>query len=266
MFYFDSFKHLYLTLNQTIVFPSTSLIRFDLQEAYQIYQILLKYFFNFSEEFKIYPKEIFLGQKKYLSFLKIIKEDNHLFSLELRVLISYAGGAKKEEILDNQQQNYSPSFKTNKIYFYLFLYRIHSYKEKDELITGLEPYSIPLIRNYKIPYIDVRIEPWTVNLFDEMDYSDLLDIIESRIPYEWKGKSWRRPFSIERATLAINLVSIGQEEFIKNDFLGFIENIEKETYESEIFKRFYSEWEVEKCFSNSGNLHWKFVKIPFVHI
>lgn len=266
MYYFDSFKHNYISLQKSIVYPSISLLQFDFKEISVIYKILLENFPNFSEEFKIFNQEILIGQKKYYSFLKIAQVHSLFSALELRILVSYAGGASKEEILEMQLQNFSPSFKTNKIYYHLFLYLIHSFKEKSLLITEIEPYYISLIRTYKIPYIDTKLEPWTVNLFDEIDFSDLLNKIESKIHYKWKGKLWKRPFSIERATLAINLVAIEQEKFVLNDFYNFIINIEKGQYESRTLQEFFTEWEVERCFSNSGNIHWKFTKIPFIKL
>ncbi len=266
IYYFDSFKHNYIFLNKSIVYPSISLLNFDLQEVILIYKILLENFPSFTQNFKIFNKETFVGQKKYYSFLKINEVHTAYSALELRILVSYAGGATKEEILDTYQQNYSPSFKTNKIYYNLFLYFLHSFKEENSIITEIDPYYIALIRTYKIPYLDIKMEPWTVNVFDEVDLSSLLDQIESKINYEWKGKFWKRPFSIERATLAMNLVSIDQERFIFKDLFDFIHNIEKTEYESSTLKEFFNEWEVERCFSNSGNIHWKFIKIPFVKL
>lgn len=266
MYYFDNFKHLYINLNENIAFPSISLIEFNLEEVYKIYEILLKYFPSFTKDFKIYNKEYLVGQKKYFCFIKIFESDFSIFAEELRILVSYAGGAKKEEILNSPQQNYSPSFLTNKIYYHLFIYLIQNYKEENAIILNLEPFSIPFIKNYKISYKDISIEPWTVNLFDEIDLNELISIIMSKIPYEWSAKFWKNPFSIERATLAMNLISIEQTKFLYKDFINFIFNLENEIFESENFQKYFKEWEVTTCFSKNGNTHWKFLKIPFINL
>lgn len=265
MYYFDNFKHLYINLNQNIVFPSISLVEFNLEEVRKIYEILLKNFPNFTKDFKIYKNEYLIGQKKYFCFIKILKYNSSIVVEELRILVSYAGGAKREEILNNPQQNYSPSFLTNKLYYHLFLYLIQNYKEENSLILHLEPFSIPFIKNYKISYKDINIEPWTVNLFDEIDLNELISIIMSKIPYEWNAKFWKNPFSIERATLAMNLISIEQIEFLYKDFINFVYNLENDFFESDTFQKYFKDWEVETCLSKNGNTHWKFLKIPFIN-
>ncbi|GIX41463.1 MAG: hypothetical protein KatS3mg129_1196 [Leptospiraceae bacterium] len=267
MFYFDSFKHPYILINKNIILPVVSLINFDLVEAEKIYQILLDNFPSFTEEFKIIKQDQIIGQKKYYSFIKIISDFSINVALELRILSSYAGGASKNEILNQPTQNYSPSFKTDRIYYYLFMYLVQNYTiDKDKHIQHLEPQYIGLIRNYKIPYTDTRIEPWTVGIFDDLDFGELLDSILKKIPYEWKAKIWKNPFTVERTTLALNLIHIEQYKYLVHDFIKFIKNIDENQFESKNFNTFFSDWEIERCFSKSGNIHWKFKKIPFINL
>jgi hypothetical protein len=267
MFYFDSFKHPYVLLNGYFIMPTVSLIEFNLEESKKIYNLLLNYFPSFTNEFKIIKQDHIIGQKKYYSFIKIIEYKNINIGLEIRVLSSYAGGANKSEILEIPIQNYSPSFRTDRIYYFIYLYLISNYNiDTDDTISNIETFYIDFIRNYKIPYTDTKIEPWTVGLFDEMDFGELLNIINKKIPYDWKAKSWKMPFTIERTTIALYLIHLDQLKYIMNDFVNFIKFLDQEKYESENFKIFFSDWEIDRCFSKSGNIHWRFKKIPFIDL
>jgi len=266
MFYIDSFKHPYVQLEKEIILPSVSLVNFEPLEAKKIYQLLIDYFPSFTEDFKIIHQDQIIGQKKYYSFLKVKNFDKIHIGLELRILSSYAGGASKEELLENPIQNYSPSFRTNKIYFFLFMYAIDNYIYENQTFKSIESYYIDFIRNYRIPYTDIKVEPWTVNLFDDLEFEELIKEIEKKIPYEWNAKVWKKPFTIERATLALNLIHIDQFEYLVEDFIKFIYNINNQTFESDTFKVYFLDWEIERCLSKSGNLHWKFTKVPFINL
>lgn len=265
MIYIDNFKHLYVILDNTITFPSVSLIQFREEEVSEIYEILLKNFILFSKDFRIIKQEFIIGQKKYYSFLKIIEKENIKWGIELRILSSYAGGGNTSDILDKPVQNYSPSFKTNKIYYMLFFYIIDNFTlTSNGMIENIQGYRIDIIRNYKIPYNDIRIEPWTVGLFDDMDFSEVIQTILRNIPYEWKAKSWKEPFIIERTTLGMNIIHPQQFNYLYNDFYELIKHNFVATDELKFLKEYFTNWEFETCLSKNGNLHWKCLKIPFL--
>ncbi len=177
MIFFDTFKHPYIIVNKYFVFPSISLVEFRIEEAKKIYNILLENFPDFNNDFKILLQDQIIGQKKYFSFVKIENIKEKKYALELKILASYAGGAQSNEILGNKLQNYSPSFKTDRLYFFLLLYMINDYKlNSDYSIEDINVKTLNIIKNYKIPYEDTKIEPWTVNLFDDIDFTNLLEI------------------------------------------------------------------------------------------
>ncbi|MCS7204244.1 MAG: hypothetical protein NZ853_00940 [Leptospiraceae bacterium] len=271
MYYFDSLKHNFVEVGKTIEFPSVSLINFDIEEAFQIYQILVENFPNFDQNFQVVNQEFILGQKKYYAFLKIEPFYDEYLGLELRILASYSGGATNDEILKNATQNYSPSFRTNKIYYQLFLFCFIDYKilrmKGYSLITEIRSKNLDIVKNYVIPDTEQRYERWIVSLFDEVDLSDLTKKFEMKIPYEWKAKIWKKPFTIERATLALNLVSIQQFNFIKEDFYFFVKDLyKKEKFESIAFQEYFTNWAFVQTTSRSGNIQWKFTKIPFLSL
>ncbi len=265
MFYIDSFKHPYVQLEKEIILPSVSLVNFEPLEAKKIYQLLIDYFPSFTEDFKIIHQDQIIGQKKYYSFIKIFNYLNYYIALELKILCSYAGGADKNEILNSNIQNYSPSFITNKLYYFLHFYISVTYDIKNHLIFNIKGLSIPEIQNYVIPYTDTKGERWATSLFDETDFSELLDYFLSKFSYEWKLKFWKKPFLIEKSTLAMNLIDIRQLQYLVEPYIKFIEEYSKvEKWNNEIFIKYFQEWKYEICFSKNGNLLWKLLKIPFI--
>lgn len=265
MIYIDNFKHLYTVLNNTIIFPSVSLIQFRKEEVLEIYEILLKNFTLFSEDFKIIKQEFMIGQKKYYSFIKIIQKENLTWGLELRILSSYAGGGSIHDIMSKPIQNFSPSFKTNKIYYILFFYIIENFTlTSDGMVDKIRGYPIDTIKNYKIPYKDTKMEPWTVELFDEVDFSEITQNLLKHFPFEWKAKPWKEPFIIERMTLGMNLVHPHQFQYLYKDFYELIKNMFSVSKEFKYLKEYFTNWEFETCLSKNGNLHWKLLKIPFI--
>lgn len=268
MIYFDSLKHTFVELKNEIVFPSVSLLKFEMEEANTFYELLLKNFPNFSDGFFIVKQEILTGQKKYYPYLKVENADNFFLGLELRILATYAGGAKKEDLQKKVMQNYSPSFKTKKIYFHLFMYVIRRFENEKRgnrtLITSIETFPVDKMFPHALSRDEEVFEPWTVSIFDENDHREILQYFRNKIPYEWKLKLWKPPFTVERKTLALNLVHILQFDFMKDDFLAFLLNHEKERYDSENMKTFFSDWKLETSLTENGNLQWKFVEIPFV--
>lgn len=269
-YYVDNFKHPYIRLNQTFAWPSIHLVETSMSEIEAIRSILVKYWPGFDSSFGLWQNDIFSGNQKTLSF---VYQNDQLqqseMMIELRVLIGYAGGAESNEIHGVVQQDRSPEFLTNRIYFRLLLMPVEKIKFQGnrvrdiDLLTFteiLEASNYSMTREYK--------ELWTTALFDSIDYSFLQERIKSSLDKVtvWKLGNVFMPILIERMTFALNILTIQQAIQMAEPFRELIHLILKENLadleSKEIWRNYINGWTLERTLSRSGNPHWHFVNYP----
>jgi hypothetical protein len=266
----DNFKHPYIRFEDRFLWPSVHLIDPPPEEVDRIRSILRERWPGFGDHFALWQNDIFSGNQKYLNFICQTPEmKKWQMMLELRVLVGYAGGAEITEIIRPAEQNRSPEFLTDRIYFKAGLLPIEELdldrgqvKHVDILTFAeiLEASRYSLNRDQK--------EIWTTALFDAIDYSQiherLVRILSGLEP--WKPGMLFPPVLIERMTFCLNVLTLNHAEHMSEAFRDLIEHIQEDDLQHlksrEDWKRYNAAWSLERIISRSGNPHWVFTSYP----
>jgi hypothetical protein len=266
----DNFKHPYIRFEDRFLWPSVHLIDPLPEEVDRIRSILRERWPGFGDHFALWQNDIFSGNQKYLNFICQTPEmKKWQMMLELRVLVGYAGGAEITEIIRPAEQNRSPEFLTDRIYFKAGLLPIEELdldrgqvKHVDILTFAeiLEASRYSLNRDQK--------EIWTTALFDAIDYSKILErlvrILSGLEP--WKLGMLFPPVLIERMTFCLNVLTLNHAEHMSEAFRDLIEHIQEDDLQHlksrEDWKRYNAAWSLERIISRSGNPHWVFTSYP----
>ncbi len=266
----DNFKHPYIRFEKRFLWPSVHLIRTVDEETEKVRALLSEYWPDFSEEYAFWRNERFSGHQRYLSF--VCQSDalkQYGMMLELRVLAGYAGGAEPEEIVRPAEQDRSPEFYTDRIYFKAALVPVEEYRVGRGQVQHIDIRTFNEILQASSYSLSVdQKEVWTTALFDSIDYTAIQERILQLLGEleAWKPGRLFFPVVIEHMTFCLNVLTLQQAEAMAAAFAELIKHIQQEDLRGmqsvEQWKRYIAGWKMDRTLSRSGNPHWIFAQIP----
>lgn len=266
----DNFKHPYIRFEDRFAWPSVHLIDTSAEEILRVRALLGERWPGFGDHFALWQNDIFSGNQKYLSFVcqtDALKQAEMM--LELRVLVGYAGGAEMTEIIRPAEQNRSPEFYTDRIYYKAGLLPIEEFVVEQGVVKHLDILTFSeILEASRYSLTREQKEIWTTALFDAIDYSyiqeRLLGILSGLEP--WKPGMLFPAVLIERMTFCLNVLTLEQAEQMASAFRDLVKHIQDEDLQHlnsrDEWKRYNSAWNMERAMSRSGNPHWIFTGYP----
>lgn len=266
-YFLDTFRHPYLRFEKPFTWPSIHLIEPTLEEQGRVGDLLNDRFPDFGEDFCSWQNDPFSGNQKYMTFIaapKALREHGLVF--ELRVLVGYAGGALPGEIGAQPEQDRSPEFQTDRIYFKAHLFPIDDIKIEDGVVQQVDVRTFQEVleaSRYSLSHEQRSI--WATALFDSIDYGylhDRLRLALSRLG-EWTAGSLYPPITIERMTFCLSLLDFKTGLSMAPPFRELLDHIEEDDWSglesSREWSKFNSSLHLERTISRGGNPHWHFV-------
>lgn len=269
----DNFKHPYLRFKDRFVWPSVHLIDTSVEEILRVRAILNERWPGFGDHFALWQNDIFSGNQKYLSFVcqtDALKQAEMV--IELRVLVGYAGGAEMTDIIRPAEQNRSPEFFTDRIYYRALLLPVQEFVVDQGAVKHLDILTFSeILEASRYSLSREQKEIWTTALFDAIDYSYIQERLHGILSglEPWKPGMLFPPVLIERMTFCLNVLTLKQAEKMASAFRDLVRHIQAEDLQHlnsrEEWKRYNSEWSLERIMSRSGNPHWIFSVYPCMH-
>lgn len=269
----DTFKHPYLRFSDRFVWPSVHLIDTSVEEILQVRALLGERWPGFGDHFALWQNDIFSGNQKYLSFVcqtDALKQAEMV--IELRVLVGYAGGAEMTDIIRPAEQNRSPEFFTDRIYYRALLLPVQEFVVDQGAVKHLDILTFSeILEASRYSLSREQKEIWTTALFDAIDYSYIQERLHGILSglEPWKPGMLFPPVLIERMTFCLNVLTLKQAEKMASAFRDLVRHIQAEDLQHlnsrEEWKRYNSEWSLERIMSRSGNPHWIFSVYPCMH-
>lgn len=271
-YFLDNFRHLYLRFDDRFVWPSVHLIHSRDSEILAVRKILQERFPGFDQNFAYWENDPFSGNQKYLVFVaapQSLREQGMAF--ELRVLSAYVGGAVGEEIRKPAEQDRSPEFETDRIYFKAFLLPVDEFEKGDDgrvrRVVVRAYQEILEASQYTLSHEHKSI--WATALFDSIDYGMIHERLQSRVAAiaPWGPGSLFPPIIIERMTFCLQVLGLEAGRQMASPFREFIEQIQDDNPDllsKSDWVRYNQSMILERVLSRAGNPHWRFVreKVP----
>ncbi|MCP5502045.1 MAG: hypothetical protein H7A25_19250 [Leptospiraceae bacterium] len=262
----DNLHSAYLEFEEEYVLPSQSLSGIEYSQAKRYIETISEFIPEAVRFCSVLPEP---KPRRDIGKLFLVRDfifNNNLYLYILKLEATHLGGIFNDKIVVPAYQGSSVSVRTKRIYFSIRVIRIESLVKENEFVLDFnaafispQDLSIDKGQSYNISQ-KVRVE-----LFDDVDYSGLLDPIKEKqgIKAIWKPGKIYDPISIEYRSLAFNFLESSYKE-IYNRFSGFLsvyDNIlfgrEDKNDEHDSYLAYLSSIQTERTLSPSGNLLWK---------
>ena len=261
--YLDTFRHLYWRTPETMVWPSVDLNGPGKTEAERIFDNLISWIPDVIQGGIVLPEARPVKDNHRIQILKPIYLEDRIFAEVLTFESRYLGGARPEEVLEPHRQGVSPSFVSDRIYFFARLLPIQSFEKSGEQIVSFHPLEFNET-TFHVHDVEIEKNLWRSVVFDEVDYSPVEEFYLNRFSFgdPWRWGKLLRPFVVDHLSLAVNLInptSYDGESMAKmyNQLLtdGFSTNLDDSV--KKFWANWMANWRLERVESRSGNPHWR---------
>ncbi|MCB1180164.1 MAG: hypothetical protein KDK36_21480 [Leptospiraceae bacterium] len=260
----DSLHLPFIILEEKYLLPSIPLLEIDFNSAKIFLQEIAPHFSSHLKEFFIIPETRPKKDSCKLMLAKEIEINSSRFIYIIKFETVYLGGADKENKITEGTQNLSPSIKTNRIYFTSRILPVSQIiKSKGEIIDFEIPKYEPSIYSKET---EGHKKKFFSELFDEIDYSEVMNEIKSSLEIEkhWKLGRVFDPIFIEHLSMSVRFLNFDIEENI-NEFKKFyklVTNVVERNDFSDIetilnFHKWLEKFSFERTKTLSGNIAWK---------
>lgn len=265
-YFLDTFRHPYVRFGERFVWPSIHLIEPLPDEVRRVRGLLADRFPGFDDDFLLWKSDLFSGNQKYLVFLAsppALRSQG--LSFELRVLVAYVGGALPGEVHLPPEQDRSPEFETDRIYFKAHLLPVDTIEANGDAVRRVDIRTFKEIleaSRYSLSHEQRSI--WATALFDSIDYSYLHDRLRRALSQlgQWSAGALFPPITIERMTFCLSLLDYRTGLAMAGPFRELLEHIEEEDWSGlesrDRWRAFNGALRLERILSRGGNPHWQF--------
>ncbi len=262
--YVDNLKQPFIVLPETYTLPSVPHIGINYNSARDFLKGIVPQFSPYLKEFYVMPNSRPKRDSGKLMLVKDFSIENNIFLYIIKFETTYLGGSKKEDKIMEGTQEFSTSIRTNRVYFSASIFPVQELIKKEDLIIDfVVPSYTPIYYNTEMSIDKKKLFS---ELFDEIDYSPMIDTIKNRLelPNHWKLGKVYEPIFIEYLSMCIRFLSFNIQDNIQNfsKFYKILTNVvqKEDTIHLEsiqFFHKWLEKFSFERSRTISGNMAWK---------
>ncbi len=269
----DNFHNPYVKFVEPLEWPSINVGKIGFDQAEKIVELLTRLVPEFVAGCSVLPESRPRKDSNELHLARHHVVDGSDYIYIFKTHAEYLGGARDDEILERPGQGFSPSFKTDRIYFTARLIPVLSVEKEDGHVVDFRAEKIrdAIIRTAEM---DRESKPkFAAAMFDEVDFAEVDAYFTSLFSLggTWKPGKLFHPVLVDYLTLCVNLivprVSLVEKlvEPFHQGFRAFLKDGNLDSLEGGargFWSEYYAAWSYEMALSRSGNPHWKFTGLP----
>jgi hypothetical protein len=262
--YVDNLKQPFIILPESYKLPSVPHTGINYNCAKEFLKGIAPHFSPHLRDFYVMPNSRPKRDSGKLMLVKDFSIENNIFLYVIKFESTYLGGAKKEDKILEGTQEFSTSILTNRVYFSASIFPVQELvKQEGFIIDFVVPSYTPI---YYDTEMSINKKKFFSELFDEIDYSPMIDTIKNRLelPNHWKLGKIYEPIFIEYLSMCIRFLSFNIQDNIQNfsKFHKILTNVvqREDTIHLESIQFFHKWLEMfsfERSRTISGNMAWK---------
>lgn len=261
--YIDNFHHPFFQTPSKYILPSISIHGLNENSAEKYLQEIKTFLPKEIKNFCVLPLGIFKREPSKLVLALDLEFDGYKFIYLIKFECKHLGGVNNKDVIHSATQEYGISCYTNKVYYNQSILPVQSIHKKKKQILSFE--ILPFAKSIFEKILNSPKKKFVSELFDEIDYSHLMDEINEKIEFKkyWEIGKIYSPLKIEHLSLSVHFLSwdiLKNIKWFKKFFpvlLGILNFQEiEESYRSE-FLKWLKTHTSERTLSNSGNPTWK---------
>ncbi len=277
----DTFRHPYVQFAREFTLPGINVYGLEFSQAQHVAEVLKDLVPAFTAGCDVLPEARPRKDPTQLHCVRSIDTKNGTYLYILRVAAKYFGGAEAHEYVEKDRPGFSPSIRTDRIYFQARLLPVQNIERKQGKICDFSARPVMntiLKQATKSAGESHGIQETsrlyhTTAMFDEADFSEAETIITEQMGFgaEWKAPRVFRPFAVDYGTVCVNLVYPHHEiiDELADQMDLSLQVIEQgrqspvlEERLADFWASYYNAFEYEPSPSKSGNPHWKLTAVP----
>jgi hypothetical protein len=267
--YIDSLRTAFIITENEYILPNVSLHGIDKDTTLEYLKQISPFLRNQISSFQVFPDA---WPRRDINKLILMKEFSILenkFIYMWKFECGYLGGSARESFITPATQKYSPSVKTNRIYFSIRIFQVTNVRRINGQINGFEPMFLDRDKYIEMEdTYDKKVKIYS-ELFDDLDYSSTLDPVKNILNINsdnWKLGKIYDPIIFENLVPSIRFLQIDVnkniQEFTKFYKILDYDSVRQNKIDSETLRNF-KEWlsihNFEKSSTLSNNNSWKII-------
>ncbi len=261
--YVDNLHHPFFETPKEYLLPSVSIHGLEEYTAEKYLQEIKTFLPKEVENFSVISLGFFKRETSKLILALDLNFDENKFIYLIKFECKHLGGVKNNNVVYSGTQEYGISCYTNKIYYTQAILPAKSIqKEKNQIVSfEILPFTKSIFENN----LDSPKKKFISELFDEIDYSHLIEEINEKIEFKkyWELGKIFLPLKMEHLSLATQFLSFDITKNIEwfEKFQPLIISIMKFETPLQRHKLAFYEWlkshHLERILTQSKNLAWK---------
>lgn len=265
--YVDNLHTPYTEADDFFILPSSSVFHVDFEAAKKYIQILVKYIPFAVKSCNVLAEHRPKRETGKITLFRDFEINDKKFLYIANFHVTYLGGSELQNIIEPPVQERTATVKTSRIYFFVKIVPL------EHLITQE---GIPInfkTRQYQESLTKIStsiknpLKESISELFDEVDYSEVIDFLKGEWkikPEYWKPGRIFNPLTVEYYTVAFRFLDLDQEKII-HEFSKFYQlaeslfsdNINGINKSVEEYHNWLNSFTPNRILSPSGNMSWK---------